>query len=105
MKSNILSKKPKVVLSEKKLNKLGLQIDFAKRLRNIVPFQLIVSVIGALGDKKTQHFSEIHRYFNQLTDKNVCYKPFHNQLAKPEFAHLMRDVAEKVFSHWGSIDE
>jgi len=100
MKSNTLSKKLKAVLSEKKLNKLGLQIGFAKRLRNIVPFQLIVSVIGALGDKETRHFSEIHRYFNQLTNKNVRYKPFHNQLAKPEFAQLMRDVAEKVFSHW-----
>jgi len=100
MKSITLSKKLKAVLSEKKLNKLGLQIGFAKRLRNIVPFQLIVSVIGALGDKETRHFSEIHRYFNQLTDKNVRYKPFHNQLAKPEFALLMRDVAEKVFSHW-----
>jgi len=102
MKSTTLSKKLKAVLSEKKLNKLGLQIGFAKRLRNIVPFQLIISVIGALGDKETRHFSEIHRYFNQLTNKNVRYKPFHNQLAKPEFAHLMRDVAEKVFSHWVS---
>lgn len=100
MKSNILSKKLKAVLSEKKLNKLGLQIGFAKRLRNIVPFQLVVSVIAALGEKETRHFSEIHRYFNQLTSKNVRYKPFHNQLAKPEFAQLMREVAEKVFGHW-----
>ena len=37
-----------------------------------------------------------------MTNKNVRYKPFHNQLAKPEFAQLMRDVAEKVFSHWVS---
>jgi len=69
MKSIILSKKLKAILGEKKLNKLGLQIGFAKRLRNIVPFQLIVSVIGALGDKETRHFSEIHRYFNQLRIK------------------------------------
>ena len=102
MKSTILSKKLKAVLSEKKLNKLGLQIGFAQRLRNIVPFQLIVSVIAALGDKETRYFSEIHRYFNQLTDQNVRYKPFHNQLAKPGFAQLMREVAEKVLNHWVS---
>jgi Transposase DDE domain len=102
MKSNILSKKLKAVLSEKKLNKLGLSIGFAKRLRNIVPFELIISVIAALGDKETKHFSEIQRYFNQLTGKNVRYKPFHNQLAKPEFALLMREVTEKVLSHWVS---
>ncbi len=56
-------------------------------------------MITAMGDKETKHFSEIHRYFNQLTNKNVRYKPFHNQLAKPEFAQLMRDVADKVFNH------
>ena len=100
MKSNILSKKLKAVLSEKKLNKLGLSIGFAKRLRAIVPFQLIVSVIASLGDKETKHFSEIHRYFNQLTNKNVRYKPFHNQLSKTAFAQLMREVAERVFNHW-----
>ena len=99
MKSSTLSKKLKVVLSEKKLNKPGKNIGFSQRLRQIPPFQLIVSMITAMGDKETKHFSEIHRYFNQLTNKNLCYKPFHNQLAKPEFAQLMRDVADKVFNH------
>ncbi len=99
MKRTPLSKKLKVVLSEKKLNKPGKSIGFSQRLRQIPPFQLIVSMITAMGDKETRHFSEIHRYFNQLTNKNVRYKPFHNQLAKPEFAQLMRDVADKVFNH------
>ena len=100
MKSTTLSKKLKVILSEKKLNKPGKNIGFSQRLRQIPPFQLIVSMITAMGDKETKHFSEIHRYFNQLTNKNVRYKPFHNQLAKPGFAQLMRDVADKVFNHW-----
>ena len=99
MKRTTLSKKLKVVLSEKKLNKPGKNIGFSQRLRQIPPFQLIVSMITAMGDKETKHFSEIHRYFNQLTNKNVRYKLFHNQLAKPEFAQLMRDVADKVFNH------
>ena len=99
MKSSTLSKKLKLVLSEKKLNKPGKNIGFSQRLRQITPFQLIVSMITAMGDKETKHFSEIHRYFNQLTNKNVRYKPFHNQLAKPGFAQLMRDVADKVFNH------
>ncbi len=59
MKSSTLSKKLKVVLSEKKLNKPGKNIGFSQRLRQIPPFQLI----------------------------------------KPEFAQLMRDVADKVFNH------
>ena len=56
MKSITLLKKLKAVLSEKKLNKLGLQIGFAKRLRNIRPFQLIVSFIGAWEIKKHDTF-------------------------------------------------
>ncbi len=41
MKSTTLSKKLKVVLSEKKLNKPGKNIGFSQRLRQIPPFQLI----------------------------------------------------------------
>ncbi len=38
MKSSTLSKKLKVVLSEKKLNKPGKNIGFSQRLRQITPF-------------------------------------------------------------------
>ncbi len=41
MKRTTLSKKLKVVLSEKKLNKPGKNIGFSQRLRQIPPFQLI----------------------------------------------------------------
>ncbi len=41
MKRTPLSKKLKVVLSEKKLNKPGKSIGFSQRLRQITPFQLI----------------------------------------------------------------
>ncbi len=56
MKSTTLSKKLKVVLSEKKLNKLGKNIGFSQRLRQIAPFQLVVRMITAMGDKETRHF-------------------------------------------------
>ena len=45
MKRTTLSKKLKVVLSEKKLNKPGKNIGFSQRLRQIPPFQLIVSIV------------------------------------------------------------
>lgn len=99
IKSTILSKKLKVVLSKKKLNKLGKKIGFSQQLRQIVPFQLIVSMVTALGDKGTRYFSEIHRYFNQLTKKNIRYKPFHNQLTKPEFAQLISDLYTVFRAH------
>ncbi len=57
MKNTRLSKKLKVVLSEKKVNKPGKNIGFSQRLRQIAPFQLVVSMITAMGDKETRHFS------------------------------------------------
>ena len=61
---------------------------------------MVVSMITALGDKQTTYLSEILRCFNQLTGQNIQYKPFHNQLSKPELEVLMREVTNRVFNHW-----
>ena len=86
MNVNMVAKKLKGILSEKKLNRLGRQTKFTRRERNINAFQMVVSMITALGDKQTTYLSEILRCFNQLTGQNIQYKPFHNQLSKPELA-------------------
>lgn len=100
MNTSIFIKKLKYILSEKKLNRLGQKTGFTKRVRNITSFHLVTSMIATLGDKKTNYLSEILRYYNQLTEQNIQYKPFHNQLVKPELAELMREVTNKVFNHW-----
>jgi DDE family transposase len=100
MNVNIVAKKLKGILSEKKLNRLGRQTAFTKRVRNINAFQMVISMVTALGDKQTRYLSEILRCFNQLTGQSIHYKPFHNQLSKPELAALMREVTNRVFTHW-----
>ena len=100
MNISIITKKLKLILSEKKLNKLGKETQFTQRERNVTAFQLVTAMICALGDKNTEYLSDILRYFNRLTDQNIRYKPFHNRLAKPELAELMRLVTERVFTHW-----
>jgi len=100
MNANIFIKKLKYILSEKKLNRLGKQTGFTKRERSITSFHLVTSIIAALGDKKTSYLSEILRYYNQLTDQDIKYKPFHNQLVKPELADLMKEVTNRVLNHW-----
>jgi len=100
MNISIIPKKLKLILSKNKLNKLGKATGFTKRERNITTFQLVTAMICTLGDKKTDYLSDILRCFNQLTDQNVRYKPFHNQLSKPELAELMKVVADKVFTYW-----
>lgn len=100
MKISTIHKKLKLILSENKLNKLGRTTGFTKRKRNISAFQLVTAMICALGEKQTDYLSDILRCFNQLTNQNVKYKPFHNQLSKPALADLMRNLAGKVFSCW-----
>lgn len=100
MNINIITKKLKQVLSEKKLNRLGKEIGFTQRERNITVFQLVIAMICALGEKDTRYLSDILRYFNHLTRQSIKYKPFHNQLSKVALAELMKTVAHKVFSVW-----
>ncbi len=100
MNISTIPKKLKQILSKKKLNKLGKTTRFTKRERSIATFQLVTAMICTLGDKKTDYLSDILRCFNQLTDQNVRYKPFHNQLSKPALAELMKVIADKVFTYW-----
>ena len=100
MDINIIPKKLKLILSKNKLNKLGKATGFTQRERNITTFQLVSAMIYALGEKNSVYLSDILRIFNQLTDQNVRYKPFHNLLSKPALAELMKVVADKVFTHW-----
>ena len=100
MNISIFTKKLKLILSETKSNKLGKETKFTQRQRNITAFQLVTAMTCALGDKKTDYLSDILRYFNRLTDQNIRYKPFHNQLSKPELTVLMQEVTDKVFTHW-----
>jgi len=100
MNTSIFVNKLKHILSEKKLNHLGKQTEFTKRKRNVTAFHMVTSIIAALGEKKTTYLSEILRCYNQLTGQNMQYKPFHNQLAKPELAELMLKVTNKVLNHW-----
>ncbi|PIP78457.1 MAG: transposase [Gammaproteobacteria bacterium CG22_combo_CG10-13_8_21_14_all_40_8] len=100
MKITTIPKKLKQILSKNKLNKLAKSIGFTKRERNITAFQLVTALICTLGDKHTDYLSDILRCFNRLTNQNVKYKPFHNQLSKPALAELMKVIASKVFSLW-----
>lgn len=80
------------VLNALNLNEMGKATGFCSRQRLIKPFELIVSLVTAMGEKPVNTLSELHRYFVSLTKTDVQYKPFHNQLSKPAFADLMKQV-------------
>ena len=71
MNISTIPKKLKLILSKSKLNQLGKVTDFTKIERNITTFQLVTSIICALGEKKTVYLSDILRSFNQA-DCSKC---------------------------------
>lgn len=88
------------VLNDFNINEIGKKIRFCSRKRIIKPFELVMSLITALGDKSVDTVTDLHRYFVKLTETDVQYKPFHNQLSKPEFATLMKSLVDVALSEW-----
>ncbi|MFT6900091.1 MAG: hypothetical protein ACJAXS_000246 [Colwellia sp.] len=59
-----------------------------------------MSLITTLGDKPISTVTDLHRYFVTFTETDVQYKPFHNQLSKPEFSLLMKSLVDLALSAW-----
>ena len=88
------------VLNNLDINEIGKTSHFCARKRLIKPFELVMSLITALGDKSVDTVTDLHRYFVKLTQTDVQYKPFHNQLSKPEFVTLMKSLVDAALSEW-----
>jgi len=88
------------VLNDFNINEIGKTSRFFSRKRIIKPFELVMSLITALGDKSVSTVTDLHRYFVTLTETDVQYKPFHNQLSKPEFSLLMKSLVDVALSEW-----
>lgn len=58
----------------------------------------MVLLITALGDKSVDALTDLHRYFVKLTETDVQYKPFHNQLSEPEFVDMMKSQVGMAMS-------
>jgi hypothetical protein len=88
------------VLNDLNINEIGKTSRFCSRKRIIKPFELVMSLITALGDKSVSTVTDLHRYFVKLTETDVQYKPFHNQLSKPEFSQLMKSLVDVALNEW-----
>ena len=96
---NELSRKIKKTLSKLKLNELGRALGFTKRERDMNAFQMVNTLISAMGDGNTNTLADIQRRYNVLTNSSLDYKPFHNQLKKAELEALMAETAHQVLSN------
>ena len=90
----------KRVLSPHTVNQLGRDMQFSHRERVITPYRLALSLLASCAMMRVQSLADIHRCFNALFATTVAYKPFHNQLAKRQFAEFMRELLSMILTHW-----
>ncbi len=98
-KNNELTKITEV-LNEFNINGIGQRCGFCVRKRVVRPYELVMTLVTAMGDKNIGCISDLHRYFTGLTFTDVQYKPFHNQLSKPTFNPLIQRIVEMALHRW-----
>lgn len=80
------------------LNGIAGQTEFVKRSREITGRNIALSLIHSLSSGKIEGIADLQRGFNEITGKNIQYKPFWNQLAKPEFPLYAMETLEQIMT-------
>ncbi len=88
----------KRTFGEHTLNELGRVARFCQREREITPFRLALSLIESFSSGSVKYIADIQRTFNALCESTVCYKPFHNQLAKRQFPTFVRLLLSRLLN-------
>lgn len=84
--------KLKSALHEASINAIGRSTGFTERMRVMTPYRVALTIIGALATQTVETIADLERKFASMTGCSISYKPFHNQLSKPEFADFMLKV-------------
>ncbi len=95
-----MSARIQAALGEAELTQLGFDTQFTRRLREVTPHRLAVSLVSTLATRRVSTLADLLRGFNALTERAVQYKPFHNQLVKSAFPHFMRAVFEHLLKQF-----
>ena len=88
----------KRTFDESSLNELGKATRLCRRERDATPYRLMMTLIQAFAAGPLDSIASIHRAFNALCGRRMCYKPFHNQLAKRGFAHFTRLMLTRLLN-------
>lgn len=84
------------VLGESAVDQLARETGFTRRKRAITPMAMVAACLSTLAVGRARWLADIQRTFNEFTGSSVRYKPFHKQLAKPEFAEFLRRLFIEV---------
>lgn len=93
-----ISKELNRAIGEAEVEKVARECELLKRKRDVTPMSLLIACLSTLGVAEARWLADILRTFNRFTGKNVQYKPFHNQLAKPEFPRFLHQVVQRALA-------
>ena len=93
-----VTKQFKQTFNEASLNELGKATRLCRREREATPYRLMLTLIESFATGTLDSIADIHRAFNALCEKQVQYKPFHNQLSKAGFPSFVRLVLSRLFN-------
>jgi hypothetical protein len=98
IEASTVTKQFKRTFDEVSLNKLGKATRLCRREREATPYRLMLTLVEAFASGSVDSIADIHRAFNALCDKQVQYKPFHNQLSKPGFPTFVRAMLSRLLN-------
>lgn len=98
MQINQIASKLKAVFSEASLQTLAQNTQFQQRKRQLTALSLIKACLITLSKHQDANLSDIHRTLCAETGVNIDYKPFHNQIRKPQLTVMLKSLAEKAMA-------
>ncbi len=98
MDVSTVTKQFKRTFNEASLNELGKATRLCRREREATPYRLMLTLIESFATGTLDSIADIHRAFNALCNKQVQYKPFHNQLSKSGFPAFVRLVLSRLLN-------
>lgn len=100
MKITTLSDTLKVLFNPFYLLELARGFKFIQRLRNVQPVHMVFAIVRTLSDQRHANLADIHRTLGSISNSLIYYKPFHNQLKKPQLTRLMQKLVEEAMTQW-----
>ncbi|SET63268.1 hypothetical protein SAMN02583745_02933, partial [Thorsellia anophelis DSM 18579] len=86
----------KAVFNPSHILKLSRKVKFTQKLRTLHPANLIGALIHALSCQDHANLTDILRVLNERYQELLNYKPYHNQIKKPEFTNLLQSLTEQA---------
>lgn len=86
-------------MGEVEVERIARRTGWLRRKRDVTPMGMLTACLSTLGASQARWLADIHRTFNKQNNKSVQYKPFHNQLSKPEFPEFLHQVLMRVLEN------